>query len=81
MVIYSMSKDIDMNKHKDDIAYFLTFCVEIYKNAHSLSGVEALALLSDSGALKYLEENYDVIHTQSHHWILADIEEYLSTHK
>lgn len=37
--------------------------------------IMALAVLSDSGTLKYLEENYDVIHTQSHHWILADIEE------
>ncbi len=68
-------------KGKEDIAYFLAFCVEIYKNAHSLSGNEASTVLSGSGALDYLEENYDVIHTQSHHWILADIEEYLSTHK
>lgn len=67
--------------YKDAIAYFLAFCVEIYKNAHSLSGEEASAVLSESGALEYLEENYDVVHTQSHHWILADIEEYLSTHK
>ena len=69
------------NETNDAIAYFLAFCVEIYKNAHSLSGEEASAELSESGAMKYLEENYDVIHTQSHHWILADIEEYLSTHK
>ena len=72
---------MENKEYKDAIAYFLTFCVEIYKNAHSLSGEEALTVLSESNALKYLEENYDVIHTQSHHWILADIEEYLSTHK
>lgn len=65
----------------DAIAYFLTFCVEIYKNAHSLSGEKALVVLSESGALDYLEKNYDVIHTQSHQWILADIDDYLSTHK
>lgn len=71
-----------MNEHNINasIAYFLTFCVEIYKNAHSLSGEEASKLLSESGALDYLEENYEVIHTQSHHWILSDIEEYISTH-
>lgn len=72
---------MDNKGYNDAIAYFLTFCVEIYKNVHSLSGEEALAVLSESGALDYLEENYDVIHTQSHHWILADIEEYISTHK
>lgn len=67
------------NKYKDAITYFLSFCVEIYKNAHSLTGAEASTILSESGTLNYLEDNYDVIHTQSHHWILADIEEYLST--
>lgn len=68
-------------QEKQKIAYFLAFCVEIYKNAHSLNGDEASTVLSESGALDYLEENYDVIHTQSYHWILADIEEYLSNHK
>lgn len=61
------------------ISYFLAFCVEIFKKAHSLTGEVASMVLSESGALDYLEKNYDVIHTQSHHWILADIEEYLST--
>ncbi len=68
------------NQDNNAIAYFLAFCVEIYKNAHSLTGDEASTVLSESGALDYLEDNYDVIHTQSHHWILADIEEYLSTY-
>lgn len=72
---------MEKTEDKDAIAYFLSFCVEIYKNAHSMSGEHALSILSESGALDYLKENYDVIHTQSHHWILADIEEYLSIHK
>lgn len=72
---------MEIKGQKDAIAYFLAFCIEIYKDSHSLSGEEAMALLSESGALEYLEENYDVIHTQSHHWILADIDEFLSTRK
>ncbi len=68
-------------QHNDSIAFFLSFCVEIYKNAHSLTGEEAFVVLDDSGALKWLESNYDVIHTQSHHWILEEIEDYLLTHK
>lgn len=65
--------------NNDSIAYFLSFCVEISKDAHSLSGEEASSLLLESGAIDYLKENYDVIHTQSHYWILSDSEEYLST--
>lgn len=67
--------------NNDSIAYFLSFCVEIYKDAHSLSGEEASSLLLELGALDYLKENYDVIHTQSHHWILSDLEEFLSNTK
>lgn len=67
--------------NNDSIAYFLSFCVEIYKDAHSLSGEEASSLLLESGALDYLKENYDVIHTQSYHWILSDLEEFLSNTK
>lgn len=40
-----------------------------------------MAILSESGALDYLERNYEVIHTQSPQWILEEIEEYLRNHK
>ena len=33
------------------------------------------------GVLEYLDEFFDVLHTQSHHWILADIEEFINTRK
>lgn len=68
-------------EHNDAIAYFLSFCVEIYKNAHSLTGEEASGVLSSSGAMDFLESNYGVIHTQGPQWILEEIEEYLSNHK
>ena len=68
-------------EYNETIAYFLSFCVEIYKNAHSISGEEALTMLADSGALAWLENNYDVLHTQSHYWILEEINEYMSSAK
>jgi len=67
-------------EHKDAIAFFLSFCVEIYKNVHSLTGDEASVVLADSGAFTFLEDNYEVLHTQSPQWILEEIEEYLSNH-
>ena len=63
----------------DDIAFFLAFCVETYKNAHSITGDEAAKILIDSGAMDYLESNFEPIHTQAPQWILEEIEEYLST--
>ena len=66
---------------EDTIPLFLSFCIEQYKEAHNISGMEAMTRLSDSGVLDYLENNYEVIHTQSPQWILQDIEDYIQHHK
>lgn len=61
----------------DDIAYFIAFCVEMYKNAHNISGAEASAVFSNHGVMEYLSQNFDVLHTQSPAWILTEIEDYI----
>lgn len=63
----------------DDIAYFIAFCVETYKNAHNISGAEASAIFSDHRVMNFLSENFEVLHTQSPSWILAEIEDYIKT--
>lgn len=63
--------------YQDSIAFFVSFCVEIYKNAHGISGAEAYETLSSTGALTYLETNYETIHTQSAQWILEEIHEFI----
>lgn len=70
------------NKYPDDtIPLFLSFCIEQYKQAHGLSGQKAMEALADSGALAYLENNYEVIHSQSPQWILEEIDEYITCNK
>ena len=66
-----------MNKKEQDIAYFLSFCIEQYKNAKGLTGAEAMTVLDKYGVLEYLEEHFEVLHTQSHQWILEDIDEFI----
>ena len=61
------------NKHTDDVAYFIAFCVEIYKNAHSLSGEAVSELFATHGVMEYLAENYEILHTQSPQWLLDEI--------
>lgn len=68
----------DLQKHDDDIAYFLAFCIEIYKNAKNLHGSEAAKIFYDSGLDDFLTLNYESIHTQGPRWILEEINEYLS---
>lgn len=70
-----------MDKKKQDIAYYVSFCIEQYKNAKHLTGAEALQLLDKYKVLDYLSEHYEILHTQSRQWILEDIEEFIKLRK
>ena len=70
-----------MDREQQDIAYFISFCIEQYKNAKSMSGEEAMQLFSQYGVLEYLYDFFDVLHTQGHQWILADIDEFIQARR
>lgn len=70
-----------MNKKKQDIAYFVSFCVEQYKTVKHLTGKEAMRQLDEYKVLDYLCEHYEILHTQSHQWILEDIDEFIALRK
>lgn len=70
-----------MSREIQDIAYFISFCIEQYKNKKGLSGEQAMLTLDKYGVLEYLEENFDVLHTQSYQWILEDIDEFIDTRR
>ena len=70
-----------MNKKNLDIAYFLSFCIEQYKEAKHLHGAEAAKIFSQYGVLKYLEEHFESLHSQSRQWILEDIDEFTNVRK
>lgn len=72
---------IDRHNKTDDIAYFLAFCTEIYKKAQGISGKQAAEALASSGVLSYLEENFEVLHTQGPEWILEEINDFIENHK
>lgn len=40
-----------MNKKNQDIAYFLSFCIEQYKNKKRMNGVEVLNTFNKYGVL------------------------------
>ncbi len=70
-----------MDKKKQDIAYFLSFCIEQYKNEKGISGSKAMVLLSKYGVLEYLAEHFEILHTQSRQWLIEDIDEFIRTRK
>lgn len=70
-----------MDRKYQDIAYFISFCIEQYKNAKGLTGEQAMRTLDEYGVLEYLEEHFDVLHTQSRQWIMEDIDEFIDIRK
>ena len=64
-----------------NIAYFVSFCIEQYKNAKHLTGAEAMRRLDEYNVLDYLSEHYEILHTQSRQWILEDIDEFIRLRK
>ena len=74
-----MQRVMATRPHIDDIAYFIAFCVEIYKHAHKLSGAATCALFAKHRIMDFLADNYDVLHTQSPQWMLEEISSNIST--
>ena len=74
-----ISKRIDMRSN--EISYFISFCIEQYKQKHHLTGEQAMLELDQYGVLEYLEEFYEVLHTQSAQWIVEDIDNYINQRK
>ena len=70
-----------MDKKQQDIAYFISFCIEQYKNAKGLSWEEVMQEFSKYGVLEYLRDFFDVLHTQSYQWLLANIDEFINLRK
>lgn len=66
---------------QESISYFVAFCVEQYKNAKHLSGEQSLSELDRYGVLDYLADNYEVLHTQGHQWLLEEMDDFINKRK
>ncbi|MGM9748222.1 MAG: DUF3791 domain-containing protein [Candidatus Cryptobacteroides sp.] len=62
----------------DKISYFIAFCIEQYKTAKGMKGEDVAKLFYDKGVDSYLSDNYEVFHTQSHQWLIEEIDDYLN---
>lgn len=66
-----------MSKQEVDKSYFVAFCIEQYKVHRGIDGSEAAKLLFSAGVADYLNDNYEVLHTQSRQWLMEEIDEML----
>ena len=59
---------------------FAVYCVETYKGMKNLDGRTAYQLLKEAGAIDYIDENFDALHTFGDEHIVWNIDEYLKNH-
>jgi hypothetical protein len=69
-----------MYKLEADVA-FVSFCIEMYARENRLSGADVMRQFEDAGALDYLFDNYEALHTQGWGYILALINEIMVREK
>ena len=67
-----------MSKQEIDKSYFLSFCIEQFKQSRGISGQEAAEIIFSSGIAEYLTDNFEILHTQSRQWLMEEIEERLT---
>ena len=58
--------------------WFLAFCVEIYKAEKNMSGREAYNYLRRTGAIKYIVECCDALHTTGAEYIIDSIDDFIA---
>ncbi len=66
-----------MSTTERDKSYFLAFCIEQYKAAKGMDGADVAHLFFENGVASYLLDNFEVLHTQSHQWLMEEIADIL----
>lgn len=64
-----------------DIQQFTIFCLEYYKTKNKISGSDTLELFKTHNVFEYLEQGYEVLHTQSIDYVVQEIKEFITQHK
>lgn len=64
-----------MTKRDADRLYFVSFCIEQYKNQKQMSGHEVMELFDQYHIIDYLYNHYDILHTQGAQWLVEEIDE------
>ena len=68
-----------MIKQKGEV-WFLASCVELYKTEKNMTGQEAFNFLHKTGAVKFIADCWEGLHTTGPLYIIDSIDEYIGTH-
>ena len=61
----------------EDLAFWLSWCVEEYAAEKNLSSSEISELFEKKDVFSYLNDNAEILHTQGKNYILGSIDDFL----
>lgn len=70
-----------MTKKNQDIAMFVSFCIEQYAKAKNMTTDDVVNLLEQYGISEHFSEFYDVLHTHGHQWLVEEIDKMINNRK
>ena len=59
---------------------FVVYCIETYKGKKNLSGRTAFNKLKETGAIEYIDNNYNALHTFGDDYIVWNVDEFMRNH-
>lgn len=59
---------------------FQLFCLESYRSTNGVSAKKALTDFKRHKVFNFLYSGYDMLHTQSQHYILSEIKRFIKQH-
>jgi hypothetical protein len=77
-VILSPKNDYMAKKELDKL-FFLSFCIENYKQATDTEGINVVELFDKYNIMEHLNDNYEVLHTQNAHWLMEEIDDFIKS--
>ncbi len=60
---------------------FILFCIEAYKIEKNIKGTKVLAEFKRHNIFDFLNDFYDILHTQSMKFIIDEIDEFVKSKK
>jgi len=66
-----------MNENDLKHIEFVIYCIETYKGRKNLDGKTVYQKLKETGAVDYIDKNYEALHTFGDEHIVWNIDEYI----
>lgn len=63
--------------YSKEVEKFIIFCLESYKAEMNIGGEQALHDFEVYDVFSYLDQGFEVLHTQGKQYLVADIKEYI----